>query len=202
MIDHDSALGQVTKARGHLPTDDAVVKLLRLAIISVEDQGPASAPPGGSRPESAPTRPPGSSKASVIFTGSEAGSAECVGVAFAPVAEGRRGCSGDVLDVVGDVHGAASAEDLVEAFHELRLLGRGSPLNASLGEFVRGHVLEVDPASGHLGDGRDLLARGQGLRAGKEVPSSSAISPGWTGSEPRRWRVSALEVGLSAAASM
>jgi hypothetical protein len=35
---------------------------------------------------------------------------------------------------------------------------------------VRGHVLEVDGAAGHLGDGRDLLARGQGLRAGEEVP--------------------------------
>jgi hypothetical protein len=81
-----------------------------------------------------------------------------------------RGCSGDVLDVVGDVDRAAGAEDLVEAFEELRLLGRGSLLNGSLGKLVRSHVLEVDPAAGHPGDGRVLLARGQGLRSGEQVP--------------------------------
>jgi hypothetical protein len=43
-------------------------------------------------------------------------------------------------------------------------------LNGGLGEFVRGDVLELDRAPGHLGDGRDLLARGQGLRAGEQVP--------------------------------
>lgn len=32
-----------------------------------------------------------------------------------------------------------------------------------------GHVLEVDRTAGHLGDGSDLLARGQGLRTGEEV---------------------------------
>jgi hypothetical protein len=97
-------------------------------------------------------------------------STEGVGVAFAPVAEGRGGGSGDVLDVIGDVDGAAGAEDLVQPFHELCLPGRGSSPDGGLGEFVRGDVLEVDRASGHLGDGRDLFARGQRLRAGEEVP--------------------------------
>jgi putative transposase len=31
-------LRKVTKARGHFPGDDAVVKLLRLAIINIEDK--------------------------------------------------------------------------------------------------------------------------------------------------------------------
>jgi putative transposase len=31
-------LRKVTKARGHFPTDDAVVKLLWLAIINIEDK--------------------------------------------------------------------------------------------------------------------------------------------------------------------
>jgi putative transposase len=33
-----SPLRKVTKARGHFPTDDAVVKLLWLAIINIEDK--------------------------------------------------------------------------------------------------------------------------------------------------------------------
>jgi hypothetical protein len=99
-------------------------------------------------------------------------------VAFAPVAEGRGGCSGDVLDVVGDGHGAAGAEDLVQAFHEVRLLGRSSSLNSSLGEFVRSDVLEVDRTPGHLGNDLDLLARGQGLRTGEEVPLADVAAVG------------------------
>ena len=102
-------------------------------------------------------------------------------MALGPVAEGRGGCSGDVLNVVGDVHRTAGAEDLVEAFHEVRLLRRGPLLDGSLGEFVRGHVLEVDPAAGHLGDGRDLLARGQGLRAGEQVPLACVAVAGEDG---------------------
>jgi putative transposase len=31
-------LRKVTKARGHFPSDDAVVKLLRLAIVNIEDK--------------------------------------------------------------------------------------------------------------------------------------------------------------------
>src|SRR5579872_4021728 len=112
----------------------------------------------------------------------DAGSAEGGGVAFAPVAEGDGGCSGDVLDVVGDIHGTAGAEDLVQASEEVTLLGRGSLLNGGLGEFVRGDVLEVDRAAGHLGDGRDLLARGQGLRAGEEVPLACVAVVGRSGS--------------------
>jgi putative transposase len=34
----NSQLRKVTKARGHFPTDDAVVKLLWLAIINIEDK--------------------------------------------------------------------------------------------------------------------------------------------------------------------
>ena len=60
-----------------------------------------------------------------------------------PITEGRGCYSGDVLDVIGDVHGAAGAKDFVQAFDEMCLLGRGPLLNGSLGEFVRGHVLEV-----------------------------------------------------------
>ncbi len=37
---------------------------------------------------------------------------------------------------------------------------------------------ELDRAPGHLGDGRDLLARGQGLRAGEEVPVAEAQGVG------------------------
>jgi transposase-like protein len=57
-------LRKVTKARGHFPGDDAVVKLLWLAITSIEDKGPASASPVASRPASAQTSPPASSRAS------------------------------------------------------------------------------------------------------------------------------------------
>jgi hypothetical protein len=35
---NDDQLRKVTKARGHFPTDDAVVKLLWLAIINIEDK--------------------------------------------------------------------------------------------------------------------------------------------------------------------
>lgn len=34
---------------------------------------------------------------------------------------------------------------------------------------MRGDVLEADRTAGHLGDRRDLLTRGQGLRAGEQV---------------------------------
>jgi hypothetical protein len=38
------------------------------------------------------------------------------------------------------------------------------------GRIRAGHVLEVDRAAGHLGDDLDLLAGGQRLRAGQEIP--------------------------------
>jgi putative transposase len=43
-------LRKVTKARGHFPGDDAVVKLLWLAIINIEDKR-ARKPPGEQPPE-------------------------------------------------------------------------------------------------------------------------------------------------------
>ena len=76
-------------------------------------------------------------------------------------------------NVVGDESGAAGAERLVQAFDEVHLLGRSSSLNGSLGELVQSDVLEADRAPGHLGDDLDLLARGQGLRSGEEVPLPS-----------------------------
>jgi hypothetical protein len=54
----------------------------------------------------------------------------------------------------------------------VRLLGRNSALNSSLGKLVRSDVLEVDRTPGYLGDDLDLLARGQRLRTGEEVPLS------------------------------
>jgi hypothetical protein len=48
-------LRKVTKARGHFPADDAVVKLLWLAIINIEDK---RAPPPGHWQAIAPARPP------------------------------------------------------------------------------------------------------------------------------------------------
>ena len=58
-------LRKVTKARGHFPSDDAVVKLLWLAIINIEDKrDPRARRPAASRPGNAPTSPPGSSRAS------------------------------------------------------------------------------------------------------------------------------------------
>jgi hypothetical protein len=86
----------------------------------------------------------------------ERASAEGTGVALAPAGRSR-GYSGDVLDVVGDVHGAAGAKGLVQALHEACLLGRGSPLDSSLGEFVRSDVLEVDRTPGYLGEDLDVL---------------------------------------------
>src|SRR5262249_25063342 len=69
--------------------------------------------------------------------GQELASAEGVGVAFAPVTVGSGGDSGDVLDVVGDESTAAGADQLVQAFHYVRQLGRSSSLNSSLGELMR-----------------------------------------------------------------
>ena len=53
-------LRKVTKARGHFPTDDAVVKLLWLAIINIEDMRPrARRPPRPDRETVRPARPAG-----------------------------------------------------------------------------------------------------------------------------------------------
>jgi hypothetical protein len=65
------------------------------------------------------------------------------------------------------------AEDLVEAFHEPRLLGRRSPLNGSLGEFVRGDVLEADRTAGHL---RPSLIHANEVTPAHPGESEAAIS--------------------------
>jgi hypothetical protein len=85
------------------------------------------------------------------------------------LAEGPRGYSGDVLDVVGNESGLARAEQLVQVFHGVRELGRGSSPNSSPGELMWSGVLEVDRTPAHPGDDLDLLARGQGLRTGEKV---------------------------------
>ena len=61
-------LRKVTKARGHYPSDDAVVKLLWLAIINIEDKARPRAP-AASRPGNAATSPPGSSRDSGSWAG-------------------------------------------------------------------------------------------------------------------------------------
>jgi putative transposase len=60
-------LRKVTKARGHFPNDDAVVKLLWLAIINIEDKRARER--AARKPASAPTSLPGSSKASGSWAG-------------------------------------------------------------------------------------------------------------------------------------
>jgi len=61
-------LRKVTKARGHFLNDDAVVKLLWLAIINIEDKR-ARQRLGGSRPGCVPTIPPASSRVSESWAG-------------------------------------------------------------------------------------------------------------------------------------
>ena len=62
-------LRKVTKARGHFPNDDAVVKLLWLAIINIEDKRARERPARRQQPANAPTSPPASSRASGSWAG-------------------------------------------------------------------------------------------------------------------------------------
>jgi hypothetical protein len=64
-------LRKVTKARGHFPSDDAVVKLLRLAIVNIEDKRPASAPPAGPKAAGEATSPHASSKDNASWAGAK-----------------------------------------------------------------------------------------------------------------------------------
>ena len=64
-------LRKVTKARGHFPADDAVVKLLWLAITSIEDKRARERAARRQQPASDRTSPPASSKASASWAGAK-----------------------------------------------------------------------------------------------------------------------------------
>ena len=62
-------LRKVTKARGHFPSDDAVVKLLWLAIINIEDKRAREREARRRRAASGPTSPPAWSRARRSWAG-------------------------------------------------------------------------------------------------------------------------------------
>ena len=62
-------LRKVTKARGHFPNDDAVVKLLWLAIINIEDKRARERAARRQATGKRPTSPPASSRASASWAG-------------------------------------------------------------------------------------------------------------------------------------
>ena len=64
-------LRKVTKNRGHFPNDDAVVKLLWLAICNIEDKRAREREKQRGRPPNERSRPAGSSKARSPPTGNK-----------------------------------------------------------------------------------------------------------------------------------